>query len=42
VSLVRRHIDAGLTKFVLRPVAPAASITDELRWLADAVLSLQT
>lgn len=42
VSLVKRHIDAGLTKFVLRPVTPAASVTEELRWLADAVLSLQT
>ena len=41
-SLVRRHIDQGLTKFVLRPVTPMPSIDEELEWLADAVLSLQT
>jgi hypothetical protein len=41
-SLVRRHIDNGLSKFVLRPVTPAATVHEELEWLADAVLSLQT
>lgn len=41
-ALVRRHIDQGLSKFVLRPVTPMSSVDDELEWLAEAVLSLQT
>ena len=42
IALVRRHIDAGLSKFVLRPVTPAEDLSEELRWLADAVLPLQS
>lgn len=42
VSLIQRHIDHGLSKFVLRPVTPSASLGEELRWLADVVLPLQT
>jgi probable F420-dependent oxidoreductase len=41
-TLVQRHIDQGLSKFVLRPVTPMPSVEEELEWLADAVLSLQT
>jgi probable F420-dependent oxidoreductase len=41
-SLVDRYIDAGLSKFVLRPVASVASWQDEVRWLADAVIDLQS
>lgn len=47
-ALLRAHIDNGITKFVLR--LTAGSLTedlptpthDELAWLADAVLDLQT
>ena len=43
-SLVRAHIDGGITKFVLRPVASTEvpGWRDELEWLADRVLALQT
>ena len=41
-ALIGRLIDAGLSKFVVRPVAPTTSWPDELGWLADAVLDLQT
>lgn len=41
-ALIGRLVDAGLSKFVIRPVAPATSWPDELAWLADAVLDLQT
>jgi probable F420-dependent oxidoreductase len=40
-SLVQRHVDAGLSKFVLRPV-DAADPAAELEWLAAVVLDLQT
>ena len=40
-TLVQRHIDAGLSKFVLRPV-DAVDPAAELEWLADVVLDLQT
>lgn len=43
VQLVRAHIDGGLTKFVLRPVGdPTVGWRDDLAWLADQVLSLQS
>jgi alkanesulfonate monooxygenase SsuD/methylene tetrahydromethanopterin reductase-like flavin-dependent oxidoreductase (luciferase family) len=35
-------IDQGLSKFVLRSVAPVLWWPDELNWLADVVLDLQT
>ena len=41
-SLLSRHLDAGLSKFVLRPVTPVTSWDDEARWLAAAILDLQT
>jgi probable F420-dependent oxidoreductase len=40
-ELLRRHIDNGLSKFVLRPL-DATNPTDELKWLADVTLPLQT
>lgn len=45
VRLVAAHIDQGLSKFVVRPLAALAAQTgwrDELRWLGDAVLPMQT
>jgi len=41
-DLVGRLVDAGLSKFVVRRVCPVESWTDELGWLADALLDLQT
>ncbi len=40
-GLLKRHMGAGLSKFVLRPV-DAVDPAAELEWLADAVLDLQT
>jgi probable F420-dependent oxidoreductase len=39
---LRRYIDAGFSKFVVRPADPPASWTDALDQLAEDVLSLQT
>ncbi|MBV9943029.1 MAG: LLM class flavin-dependent oxidoreductase [Solirubrobacterales bacterium] len=36
------YVDAGVSKFVVRPVAPVASWADEAAWLSDAILDLQT
>jgi probable F420-dependent oxidoreductase len=36
------YIEAGLSKFVIRPLAPVASWADEAQWLRDAILDLQT
>jgi probable F420-dependent oxidoreductase len=41
-ELVRRLVDVGVSKFVVRPVAPVTSWTDELGWLAATLLDLQT
>lgn len=41
-ALIAALIDQGLSKFVLRSVAPVLSWPDELDWLAGAVLDLQT
>jgi probable F420-dependent oxidoreductase len=41
-ELILRHVDAGLSKFVLRPATLLTSWQDELDWLAQAVLDLQT
>ena len=44
-SLVDGHLNAGLSKFVMRPVDNTStdfSWRDNLRWLADIVLPLQT
>jgi alkanesulfonate monooxygenase SsuD/methylene tetrahydromethanopterin reductase-like flavin-dependent oxidoreductase (luciferase family) len=41
-SLLGRLVDEGLSKFVLRPTGHVRHWGDELGWLADAVLDLQT
>lgn len=41
-EFVERYVDAGLSKFVVRPLAPVASWPEEARWLGDAILDLQT
>jgi probable F420-dependent oxidoreductase len=41
-ELILRHIDAGLSKFVVRPAAVTASWPDEIDWLASTILDLQT
>ena len=44
-GLIGAHIDGGLSKFVVRPAAtldPGVHWRDELRWLADTTLKLQT
>ncbi len=40
--LVGELVEAGLSKFVVRPVAPVEDWDGELAWLADTVLDLQT
>jgi probable F420-dependent oxidoreductase len=39
---VERYVDAGLSKFVVRPLARVASWAEEAAWLRDAILDLQT
>ena len=41
-DLVGGLVDDGMSKFVVRSVGPIGSWSDELDWLADAVLDLQT
>jgi probable F420-dependent oxidoreductase len=41
-DLLRRYIDVGFSKFVIRAAELPTSMCEELRELADAVLSLQT
>ncbi len=41
-DLVGELVDAGLSKFVVRRIAPVDSWDEELGWLADAVLDMQT
>ncbi|MGC1238453.1 MAG: LLM class flavin-dependent oxidoreductase [Acidimicrobiales bacterium] len=41
-DLIGALIDQGLSKFVLRSVAPVLWWPDELNWLADVVFDLQT
>jgi probable F420-dependent oxidoreductase len=41
-DLIGRYVDNGLSKFVVRPAAPGFHWSDELAWLADTVLPLQT
>jgi probable F420-dependent oxidoreductase len=41
-ALIVAYIDAGLSKFVVRPAGSVASWEDELAWLAAAVLDLQS
>jgi probable F420-dependent oxidoreductase len=41
-ELIEGYVAAGLSKFVVRPLAPVASWPDEAAWLGDAILELQT
>jgi probable F420-dependent oxidoreductase len=41
-EFIEGYVDAGLSKFVVRPLAPVASWAEEAAWLADAILDLQT
>ena len=41
-SLLRAHIDAGMSKFVIRPLGREADRGDQLARLADVLLPLQT
>ena len=41
-DLIGRYVENGISKFVLRPAEEVPSPDDELAWLADAVLDLQT
>jgi probable F420-dependent oxidoreductase len=41
-DFIERYLDAGLSKFVVRPLAPVASWAEEAGWLGDAILDLQT
>lgn len=41
-DVVGRLVDEGLSKFVVRPVAPVEDWAAELAWLAGTVLDLQT
>jgi hypothetical protein len=44
-TLIGRLVDEGLSKFVVRPLAPptsSAAWSEEVDWLAEAVLPLQS
>jgi probable F420-dependent oxidoreductase len=41
-DFIEGYVDAGLSKFVVRPLAPVASWAEEAAWLAEAILDLQT
>jgi probable F420-dependent oxidoreductase len=41
-STINDYVKAGLSKFVVRPIATVESWIDESEWLADAILDLQT
>ena len=41
-AMLADYRDAGLSKFVVRPAAPVESWEQEIGWLADAILDLQT
>ena len=41
-DFIGSYVEAGLSKFVVRPLAPVASWAEEAAWLADAILDLQT
>lgn len=41
-EFVQGCIDAGLSKFVVRPAGPVAAWNEEAAWLSDAILDLQT
>jgi probable F420-dependent oxidoreductase len=39
---IEAYIDAGLSKFVVRPLAPVAGWAEQAAWLAEAIRDLQT
>lgn len=41
-SFINGYIEAGLSKFVVRPAGAVTSWAHEAQWLADAILDLQT
>jgi probable F420-dependent oxidoreductase len=41
-SLIARLTDSGMSKFVVRPASTVTAWPDELDWLADTLLDLQT
>jgi probable F420-dependent oxidoreductase len=41
-DFIEGYVDAGLSKFVVRPLAQVASWAEEATWLAEAMLDLQT
>jgi probable F420-dependent oxidoreductase len=41
-SSIHDYVEAGLSKFVVRPAASVESWADEAEWLAEAILDLQT
>jgi hypothetical protein len=41
-AFIHAYIDAGLSKFVVRPAGAVESWAEEAAWLADAILDLQT
>jgi probable F420-dependent oxidoreductase len=41
-SFLRDCVDAGLSKFVIRPAAPVNSWAAEAAWLSEAILDVQT
>ena len=41
-AFIERYVDVGLSKFVVRPIAPVDSWIEEAAWLGDAILDLQT
>jgi probable F420-dependent oxidoreductase len=41
-DFIAGYVDAGLSKFVVRPLTPVASWSQEAAWLAEAILDLQT
>ena len=41
-EFIAGYVEAGLSKFVVRPLVPVASWAEEATWLADAILDLQT
>lgn len=41
-ALIQGYIDAGLSKFVVRPAQRTGSWEAEAQWLAEAILDLQT
>jgi probable F420-dependent oxidoreductase len=41
-DFIEGYVDAGLSKFVVRPLAPVDSWAEEAAWLAGAILDLQT